>query len=195
MRVLCVLWYVCVCVWPKVCAGLCICLLEAHISAFFLFALLVAAAAVSCRLYHTVPQAPKLSTLWQPLYNSSQQVCVNHFYAFVDIAYACVLWYVIMLIRNHVALASAAVVFLVNKLFSLSNAAAHAPCFFQHKPWVYCVTCCVSLVNLRHPRDFTSHTSRRGTLNLVICTSTVQWLSPDLLVDTNTYVKIPIYLI
>ena len=61
---------------------------------FYFFALLAAAAAaaaVSCRLYHTVPQAPKLSTLWQPLYNSSQQVCVNHFYAFVDIAYACVL--------------------------------------------------------------------------------------------------------
>ena len=31
-----------------------------------------------------------------------------------------------------------------------------------------CVTC-VSLLKLRHPRDFTSHTSRRGTLCIYIC--------------------------
>ena len=44
-----------------------------HTSAFsfILFALLAAAAAVSCRLYHTVPQALQLSTLWRPRYNSS----------------------------------------------------------------------------------------------------------------------------
>ena len=39
-------------------------------SAFSCF--LIAAAAASCRLYHTVPQALKLSTLWQPRYNSSR---------------------------------------------------------------------------------------------------------------------------
>ena len=38
--------------------------------------LLLAAAAVSCRLYHTVPQALELSTLWQPRYNSSRTASV-----------------------------------------------------------------------------------------------------------------------
>ena len=36
-----------------------------------------AAAAVSC-LYHTVPQALKVSTLWQPT-AVAQQVCVDHY--------------------------------------------------------------------------------------------------------------------
>ena len=39
-------------------------------SAFSCF--LIAAAAASCRLYHTVPQALKLSTLWQSRYISSR---------------------------------------------------------------------------------------------------------------------------
>ena len=34
--------------------------------------LLLAAAAVSCRLYHTVPQALELSTLWHPRHDSSR---------------------------------------------------------------------------------------------------------------------------
>ena len=52
---------------------------------FFLFCLLLAAAAISCCLYHPVPYALELSTLWQPRYNGSraQQVCVDHFYACV----------------------------------------------------------------------------------------------------------------
>ena len=40
------------------------------------------------------------------------------------------------------------------------------PCFLQHKSCDCCVTC-VSPFNLRHPRDFTSHTFRRGTLNCI----------------------------
>ena len=45
--------------------------LETYISAFVFFSLL-AAAALSCRLYHTVPQALMLSTLWQTRYNGSR---------------------------------------------------------------------------------------------------------------------------
>ena len=55
---------------------------------FVSFALLAAAAAVSCRLYHTVPQALKLSTLWHTRYNSSGTASL---WACVGIAYACVL--------------------------------------------------------------------------------------------------------
>ena len=66
----------------RVCGDLCagtphFSFLAAHLCAgtphfsFFFFALLLVAAAVSC-LYHTVPQALKLSTLWQPRYNSSR---------------------------------------------------------------------------------------------------------------------------
>ena len=70
MCVLCVLW---------ACEGVCesvdlfVCW-HPTLSQLFLwlslFCLLVAATSVSC-LYHTVPQALKLSTLWQPRYNSS----------------------------------------------------------------------------------------------------------------------------
>ena len=56
----------------------CIGALEPHISAFRLLCLLLAAAAaaaaVSCRLYHAVPQALDLFTLWQPRYNSTRTV-------------------------------------------------------------------------------------------------------------------------
>ena len=89
----------CACVCSR-CVRVCVfCVLEPHISAFFfnqktayeIMPSLMGSEMCIRDRYHTVPQAPKLSTLWQPLYNSSQQVCVNHFYAFVDIAYACVL--------------------------------------------------------------------------------------------------------
>ena len=53
MRVCCVCYlYVCVC------ADLCMCVLETHISALFVFFALLAAAV--SRLYYTVPQALKL---------------------------------------------------------------------------------------------------------------------------------------
>ena len=45
----------------------------------FCFALLACAAAVSCRLYHTVPQARKLSAWWQPRYNSSRTASLYHY--------------------------------------------------------------------------------------------------------------------
>ena len=52
--------------------NMCICVLESHISVFCFSALLaIAAVAVSCRLYDTVPQALKLSPLRQARYNSS----------------------------------------------------------------------------------------------------------------------------
>ena len=47
-----------------------------HVSDFFVFVLL-AAAAGSCRLYHTVLQALVLSTWWQP--RVAQQACVDHY--------------------------------------------------------------------------------------------------------------------
>ena len=51
-----------------------------HFSLLFVFPLLAAAAAVACRLYHTVPRALKLSTWWQPRYNSSRTAsCVDHY--------------------------------------------------------------------------------------------------------------------
>ena len=58
------------------CVRVCIGVLEPHISDFCFFALLDAAAAVSSRLCHNVLQAPKLSTLWQPRYNSSRTASV-----------------------------------------------------------------------------------------------------------------------
>ena len=64
--VLCVLWYVCVCVGA--CGSVYLCPGTPQFS-FFLF--LLAAAALSCRLYHTVAHALKLPTLWQTRYNSS----------------------------------------------------------------------------------------------------------------------------
>ena len=76
-------------------AGQCVGVLEPDISAFC-FDPLAVAAAVSCRLHHTVlhanlPQALDLSTSWQPRYNSSHiAVCVDHFYACIGIAYTCV---------------------------------------------------------------------------------------------------------
>ena len=57
----------------------------------FCFALLAGAAAVSCRLYHTVPQARKLSAWWQPRYNSSRTTILCGpllGYACFDTAYA-----------------------------------------------------------------------------------------------------------
>ena len=80
-------------------AGLCIGVLEPHISAS-VFPLL-AAAAVSC-LYHTVPQAPKLSILWQPRYSSSRtaSLCGSRLSMCVDITYACVLC--VILVRVYV---------------------------------------------------------------------------------------------
>ena len=76
-----------------------------HTFGFFFALLAAAAAAVSCRLCHTVPQTLKLSTLWQPRYNTTvapkkkkkKEQSHNNFvrtttyYACVDIAYACVL--------------------------------------------------------------------------------------------------------
>ena len=54
--------------------------------------LLAAAAAVSCRLYHTVPQALELSTLWQPRYNSSRKasLCRPLLTTCIDLAMTCV---------------------------------------------------------------------------------------------------------
>ena len=53
--------------------GWCSDVLEPHISAFcFSLLSLLAAATVSC-LYHTVPEALKLSTLWEPRYSSSRK--------------------------------------------------------------------------------------------------------------------------
>ena len=76
--------YACVLCAMGVCVGVCgsadlfVCWHpKFHLS--FLFCLLcmpLAAAAVSCRLYHTVPQALELSTLWQPRYNSSRTASV-----------------------------------------------------------------------------------------------------------------------
>ena len=43
---------------------------------FLLFALLVAAAAASRRLYHTVPQALKLCNLWQTVQQQSHSTFV-----------------------------------------------------------------------------------------------------------------------
>ena len=85
--------------------------------------LLAAAAAVSCRLYHTVPQALELSTLWQPRYNSSRteslcglllRVCW-HCICVCDVCYK---------IRKHVACATPAAVLLnVNSTWFLLNTA------------------------------------------------------------------------
>ena len=70
-------------------AGLCIGVLKADISAFFFGS---AAAAVSCRLYHTGAQALRPSRLLRGSHGTTaiaQQLCVGHYYACVDIAYAC----------------------------------------------------------------------------------------------------------
>ena len=73
-------------------AGQCVGVLEPDISAFC-FDPLAVAAAVSCRLHHTVPQALKLSTWWQPRYNSSRtaRLCAPLRTIRVLTAYACVL--------------------------------------------------------------------------------------------------------
>ena len=98
---LCVCWHsirVCaVCtmirvVYVGVCGSVRLCAETQHTFHFFCL-LFFTAAAVSCRLYHTVPQVLKLATMWQPRqYNSSRtlNVWVDHVYAFVDIACACV---------------------------------------------------------------------------------------------------------
>ena len=60
-----------------------VCWNPTFLSSFLVLSLLSAAttgaAAVSCRLYHTVPKALKLSTLWQPHGTTAvaQQVCVD----------------------------------------------------------------------------------------------------------------------
>ena len=61
------------------CVRVCVCVLEPHVTAFVFIALL-AAAAVSCRLYHTIPQTLKLSTLWQQWYNSSRTASLCDLY-------------------------------------------------------------------------------------------------------------------
>ena len=63
---------------------------------FFSSAFAAAAGAVSCRLYHTVPQALKLSTWWRPRHSSSRTVSLRRpllitYHACADIACACVL--------------------------------------------------------------------------------------------------------
>ena len=49
--------------------------------------------------------------------------------------------------------------------FSLITTAAHAQCFFQHKPRLFYLS--VSTFNLRHTRDFPSPTPRRGAVYLL----------------------------
>ena len=82
---------------------------------FCLLCLLLAAAAVACRLYHTVPQTFELSTLWQPRYNSSRTASLCG-------PIICLCWHCICVrdvcgmryeIRKHVARATTAVVVLL----------------------------------------------------------------------------------
>ena len=72
---LCAMTHVHVCRCVRVCVLVC---WNLTFQLFVFFALLAAAvaAAVSCRMYHTVPQALKLSTLWQPRNNSSRTASV-----------------------------------------------------------------------------------------------------------------------
>ena len=95
------------------CAGLCICVVEPHVSAFGIFllclllihsfihsfiCLLLLMMCASC-LYHTVPQPLKLSTLWEPRYNSgsrtpSSSFCDGHgrCISLYDVWMPCFLW-------------------------------------------------------------------------------------------------------
>ena len=73
------------------CASLCICLPDAGTPYFFqvfVFLFAPADAAVSSRLYHTVPQALTLSTLYfrHGATAVAQKVCVDLFHACVEIA-------------------------------------------------------------------------------------------------------------
>ena len=56
------------------CAGLCIAGTP-HLQLFFFFFVLFAAAAAVCCLYHTAPQALKLSNLRQQRYDNSRTSC------------------------------------------------------------------------------------------------------------------------
>ena len=83
----CMLIYVCVCVGA--CGSVYLSAGTSHFD-FLLFCSAAAAATVSCRPYHTVPQALKLSTLWQTRTVVQQQSHSKHvwtttYFASVDI--------------------------------------------------------------------------------------------------------------
>ena len=84
---LCAMIRVRVCKCVRVCVLVC---WNPKFHLFVRFALLVAAA-VSCRLYHTVPQALKLSILWQQQQSHKKFAWTTTCHACVDIAHACVL--------------------------------------------------------------------------------------------------------
>ena len=126
-------------------------------SFFFCLLCFTAVAAVSCRLYGTVPQALKLSTMWRPRYISSRTaslcgplVCVCWRCVYVGVMWVCydteicgmcyrcccnvqskkLYWYSATGVPTD---------YLVLPLFSLSsNTSAHAPCFLQHQLWRLC---------------------------------------------------------
>ena len=68
-------------------AGLCICMLESHTSAFWYIC--SACCCWCCRLHHAVPQALELSTLWQRWYNSSRTASLCGALLTMRVCYVC----------------------------------------------------------------------------------------------------------
>ena len=163
-------------------AGLCIGVLESHISAFFFFrAVLAAAAAVSCRRCHAGRQAHKPFTLWRPRQNSSRSaslcgpllcVCWHR----ISVCDVCVPWFISMWHvfattyccdvqsksqhRTHMLNRSSCwlLLFISAIQQTMPNVSSNTSC--------NCATC-EPLLNMRHCRDLTpptSPTSRTGTL-------------------------------
>ena len=176
----CACYDTCPCVY--VFAGLCICVLEpaipVHYFIFFFAWFSCAAAAVSCRLYHTVPKALKISTLWQPRHNNIiaallcgplLSVCSHCIY--MRVCDVCAM------IRTDMTCATTAVMFTVHNVSTSAGGPADYTVFtgilltwairhpMLHVSSNICCDCdtCLFLFNLRHPRDSTQATSRWGT--------------------------------
>ena len=98
----------------------------------------------SCRIMSSVSHRASRSLLCgsHGITAVAQQVCVDHFCACANFAYACVRCACAMLLTYVACTTSTAVMFKVNIILfninmfmvcSLSNTAAHALCFLQHK--------------------------------------------------------------
>ena len=168
----CACYDTCPCVY--VFAGLCICVLEpaipVHYFILFFAWFSCAAADVSCRLYHTVPKALKISTLWQPRHNNIiaallcgplLSVCSHCIY--MRVCDVCAM------IRTDMTCATTAVMFTVHNVSTSAGVPADYTVFtgilltwairhpMLHVSSNICCDCdtCLFLFNLRHPRDST----------------------------------------